>query len=220
MAMVPSALFATVPATAAVPCFSVKFVPLSGVIATLKAAESLALSATPVAPLVGEVATSVGAAVPAGATVVNFHDWSAAKLPPAADFVPAVMVAVKPWPAASALAGVKVAVVPSVLVATVPATAVVPCFSVKFVAVSGAIARSKTTDGLVVSATLAAASKGVVELIFGVGAGVAGVLLPQAIAASVTRMIASGVDRLLRADEWCGFAMNERIDLLRIKLNG
>jgi len=97
----------------------------------------------------------------------------------------------------SGLEGVKVAVVPSVLSATAPGTAVVPCLSVKFVVSSGAIALSKTADGLVSSVTLVAASRGEVELTFGAGGG--GALL-QATTASVARTIASGVDRLLRAD--------------------
>jgi hypothetical protein len=60
VALLPSALVATVPGIEAVPCFSVKVAALRGSIAMSKAAESIALSGTLVAPSTGDVERSVG----------------------------------------------------------------------------------------------------------------------------------------------------------------
>ena len=62
VALMPSALVATTPGICVVPCFSVKVAALRGSIAMSKAAESVALSGTLVAPSTGDVERSVGEA--------------------------------------------------------------------------------------------------------------------------------------------------------------
>ena len=92
------------------------------------------------------------------------------------------------------------ALVPSALVATVPATAVVPCLSAKVVGLSGAIAESKEAEIRALSATPVAPSEGALELSDGgCGGGCVAVLPPQAKAASDNKKSPGRVE--LTADE-------------------
>jgi hypothetical protein len=98
---------------------NVKVAPVivAGFIASLKVAASAELAATPVAPLAGTVAITVGA------PVVNVHTKLAAKASPAGSWAPVVMVAVYTVEAASDAVGVKVAITPEEVTAPVTGTA-------------------------------------------------------------------------------------------------
>jgi hypothetical protein len=76
--------------------------------ASLNVAETIVLTATPVAPFTGTVEITVG-----GAAVVNVHTKLAASAAPAGSFAPVVTVAVNKVLLARIAAGVKVAVVPA-----------------------------------------------------------------------------------------------------------
>jgi hypothetical protein len=77
-------------------------------IGTLNVAETVVLTATPVAPFAGTVETTVG-----GAAVVNVHTKLAASGTPAGSFAPVVMVAVNKVLLARTAVGVNIAVVPA-----------------------------------------------------------------------------------------------------------
>ena len=79
--------------------------------ASLKVAEMVVLTATPVAPFAGTVETAVGGA--AVAAVVNVHTKLAASGTPVGSFAPVVIVAVYKVLLARATAGVSVAVEPA-----------------------------------------------------------------------------------------------------------
>src|SRR4051794_29251637 len=85
---------------------------------------------TPVGEAVGCEAVTVGAVVSGAVPVVNVHVVSDARATPAEEVTPPVMVAVKTVLAANVLDGANVADVASALLATTPATAVLPCLSV------------------------------------------------------------------------------------------
>jgi len=112
----------TVPATGVAPgpvTVNVVALIVAGFMASLKVAEMGVLTATPVAPLIGTVETTVGAAA-----VVKVQTKLAASPAPVRSFAPVVIVAVNTVLAASVVAGVNVAVVPPKV--TVPATEVAP----------------------------------------------------------------------------------------------
>ena len=79
-----------------------------------------AVVATPVAPLVGLVLTTVGAVVSAAAAVVNDQTLAVVIALPARSFTPVVIVAVYDVEAARDELGFKVAVLASVLSDSVP----------------------------------------------------------------------------------------------------
>jgi hypothetical protein len=85
----------TVPDTAPAPEVSVKVlvVRLAEFIGSLKVALTFPPTATPVAPLVGLVATTVGV-VAVAAAVVKIQEWLAPRATPRALLAPLVMVAV------------------------------------------------------------------------------------------------------------------------------
>src|SRR6185295_6330987 len=84
-----------------------------GSIASLKVALIFWLKGTPVAPLTGSVALTVGAVVSGAAPVVKLQLKAAARVLPARSRATVVMVAVKVVLAARGLSGVNVAVVPA-----------------------------------------------------------------------------------------------------------
>jgi hypothetical protein len=126
------------------------------------------------------------------------------------DLTPVVRVAVKTLPAARLLEGVKVALLPSALVATVPGTEAVPCFSVKVVPLRGSIAMSKAAESVALSGTLVAPSEGDVER--SVGEVMGSSAPPQAESTSVSRTSPSRVARLRWTDGWRGLAMKGCMD--------
>src|ERR1700735_4388890 len=85
----------------------------------MNVADTVVLTATLVAPLIGTVETTLGAGA-----VVKVHTKLAARGTPVGSFAPVVMVAMYKVPFASPIAGVNVAVVPANV--TVPATGVTP----------------------------------------------------------------------------------------------
>ncbi len=144
----------TVPLTAAPP-----------VIASEKLADTEEFSATPLAPLAGEVEDTVGGVVSGAAAVVKVQLTSAASALPAASVTLLVTVAVYCVLASRATEGVNRAVLPLML--TVPATAAPPAVltRVKLVVVSVAlvIASEKLADTEAFVATPVAAFAGEVE---------------------------------------------------------
>ena len=177
VAVVPSLLSETAPVTAVAPCVRVKVseVRVDGFIGMSKTAKSLEFKATSLAAAAGYVETNVGgcALVPIVVPVVNCHVWSAAKMPPAADFAPAKIVAVNSVSPAKSSVGVKTAVVRSALMLTVPAIDVVPRVRTNIDELSGAIAMSKVAESVVLSSTSVAVSAGNVERSVGRGGGAA-----------------------------------------------
>src|SRR6185503_12289859 len=104
----------TVPATAVVPCFSVKVtgVIVRGFNASLKAAVMIWLIGTAVAALTGTVALTIGRVVSGVAPVVKLQLKPVASALPARSLAPVVTAAVNVVRGARVLAGVKVAVTP------------------------------------------------------------------------------------------------------------
>ena len=120
VAVVPAKV--TLPATGVAPGpvkINVAALIVAGFMPSLNVAEIVVLTATPEAPFTGTVETTV-----AGGAVVKIHTKLAASPAPVGFFAPVVIVAVNEVLAASAVVGVKVAVVPAEV--TVPATGVAP----------------------------------------------------------------------------------------------
>jgi hypothetical protein len=162
---------------------------VEGSITLLKLTTIGELRATAVAFAAGLVELTTGGTT--AVVVVKLHERFAAMLAPAEDMAPVVIVAVNTLLGARGLAGANVAVRPSALFVTDPATWVVPCTRVKVVPLSGVIAMLKTAEGLALSATPVAPSTGDWVLIkgtvgvFGHGFGASFPL--QAKSARVTR---------------------------------
>ena len=133
-------------------------------ITLLKVAMMGELRATAVAFAAGMVELTTGGMA---AAVVKVHEWFMARLAPVEDMAPVVIMAVKTLLGTRGLEGVKVAVRPSVLVVTAPATGVIPWASVKVVPLRGAIGVLKTAEGVTLGATLVAPSAGERVLIKG-----------------------------------------------------
>jgi hypothetical protein len=167
VAVVPANV--TVPATGVVPGpvkVNVAALIVAGFIAWLNVAETVVLTATPIAPFAGTVETTV-----AGGAVVKVHTKLAASVAPVGFFAPVVMVAVNTVLVASEVVGVKVAVVPTEV--TVPATGVAPGpVKVKVAAliVAGFITSLKVAEIVVLTATAVAPLTGTVETTVGAGA--------------------------------------------------
>jgi hypothetical protein len=120
VAVVPAKV--TLPATGVAPGpvkINVAALIVAGFMPSLNVAEIVVLTATPEAPFTGTVETTV-----AGGAVVKIHTKLAASPAPVGFFAPVVIVAVNEVLVASAVVGVKVAVVPAEV--TVPATGVAP----------------------------------------------------------------------------------------------
>jgi hypothetical protein len=129
-------------------------------------ADTVVLTATLVAPLIGTVETTV-----AGGAVVKVHTKFVASAAPVGFFAPVVMVAVNTVLVASAVAGVKVAVVPAEV--TVPATGVAPGpvkVNVAALIVAGFIPSLNVAEIEVLTATAVDPLTGTVETTVGAGA--------------------------------------------------
>ncbi|HXO04189.1 MAG TPA: hypothetical protein VN884_01015 [Candidatus Sulfotelmatobacter sp.] len=124
------------------------------------------LTATPTAPLIGTVETTVGASA-----VVKVQTKLAASPAPAGFFAPVVIVAVNSVPLARTAVGVKVAVEPANV--TEPITGVAPGpvkVNVAALIVAGFMASLNVAESVVLTATLAAPLTGTVETTVGLGA--------------------------------------------------
>ena len=129
-------------------------------------ADTVVLTATLVAPLIGTVETTV-----AGGAVVKVHTTLAASGAPVGSFAPVVIVAVKTVLVASAVVGVNVAVVPERVM--VPATGVAPGpvkVNVAALIVAGSMASLNVAEIEVLTATAVDPLTGTVETTVGAGA--------------------------------------------------
>jgi hypothetical protein len=129
-------------------------------------ADTVVLTDTLVAPLIGTVETTLGAGA-----VVKVHTKLAARGTPVGSFAPVVMVAMYKVPFASPIAGVNVAVVPANV--TVPATGVTPGpvkVNVAALIVAGFIPSLNVAEIVVLTDTPAAPFTGIVEMTVGGGA--------------------------------------------------
>jgi hypothetical protein len=135
--------------------------------ASLNVAETVVLTATPVAPLTGTVEITVGAAA-----VVKVQTKLAASPAPAGSFAPVVIVAVNKVLVARTVVGVNVAVVPAKV--TVPFTGMAPGpvkVNVAVLIVAGFMASLNVAETVVLTATPTDPLTGKVEITVGLGAG-------------------------------------------------
>jgi hypothetical protein len=160
VAVVPAKV--TEPATGVAPGpvrVNVAVLIVAGFMASLKVAEIVVLTATPVDPLTGTVEITVGAGA-----VVNVHTKLVASLAPVGSFAPVVIVAMNKVAVARADVGVNVAVVPANV--TVPFTGVAPGpvkVNVAALIVAGFMASLNVAEMVVLTATPAAPLTGTVE---------------------------------------------------------
>jgi hypothetical protein len=166
VAVVPAKL--TVPTTGVGPGpvnVNVAAFIVAGFIASLNAAETVVLTATPMDPFTGTVEITDGLGT---GTVVKVHTKLAASAAPVRSFAPAVIVAVYTVPVARAVVGVNAAVVPAKV--TVPATGVAPGpVKVKVAAliVAGFMASLNVAETAVLTGTPVAPIVGTVETTVG-----------------------------------------------------
>jgi hypothetical protein len=167
VAVVPAKV--TEPATGEAPGpvrVNVAVLIVAGFMASLKVAEIIVLTATPVDALTGTVEITVGAA-----TVVKVHTKLVASPAPVGFFAPIVIAAVKKVPVARPVVGVNVAVVPAKV--TVPATGVAPGpvkVNVAALIVAGFMGPLKVAETVVLTATPVAPLTGTVETTVGAAA--------------------------------------------------
>jgi hypothetical protein len=168
VAVVPAK--ATAPATGVAPGpdkVNVAALIVAGFMASLKVAETVVLTATPVAPLTGTVEITVGAGA-----VVKVHAKLVASPAPVGFFAPVAIAAVNTVLGASAAVGVNVAVVPAKV--TVPVTGVTPGpvkVKVATLIVAGFIASLNVAEIAELTATPMDPFTGTVETTVGLGVG-------------------------------------------------